>query len=238
MKIPPSTLPAEKELAKRSNRARPLAQYYSAGNHGECGRLRWSMKRDFDCTAAAKAAKKLRLSFAHGYRRATFCPCPGGDSPSAKRMYDALLAGCIPVILSHDFVWPYTKEFDPVTLTLDPTEFSIRLQASDYEVAKTGENCVWINQTDSLQTKLESITESEIERLRKGVDRAAYLYSYYQKRPDLPNNPMKEGILPDGGAAHALVKALAERARGAFWPECRTELLDSSQKEDVKKFKC
>jgi hypothetical protein len=44
-------------------------------------------------------------------RRSTFGPCGG---PSAKRMFDALLAGSIPVILSHDFVALH-EEFDPLT---------------------------------------------------------------------------------------------------------------------------
>mmetsp|Transcript_5052 Transcript_5052/g.12594 ORF Transcript_5052/g.12594 Transcript_5052/m.12594 type:complete len:132 (-) Transcript_5052:3704-4099(-) len=34
-----------------------------------------------------------------------WAPCPGGDTPSAKRMFGAIQVGCIPVILSADFVW-------------------------------------------------------------------------------------------------------------------------------------
>jgi len=34
------------------------------------------------------------------YRMADFCPCPRGDSLSDSRMYDALRAGCIPVLFS------------------------------------------------------------------------------------------------------------------------------------------
>ena len=37
-----------------------------------------------------------------------FCACPEGDSPSAKRQYDAILTGCIPVIVSDDLMYAYS----------------------------------------------------------------------------------------------------------------------------------
>ena len=47
--------------------------------------------------------KKNRLAcgqIASEYANATFCLQPGGDSPYRKGLYDALLLGCIPVVLS------------------------------------------------------------------------------------------------------------------------------------------
>jgi hypothetical protein len=231
-----AALPTEKLRALRNETARPLAQYYSGGNHGSCAPLRRAMKRDFDCTPSGKISPKIAKSWSLAYRAATFCPCPGGDSPSAKRMFDALLAGCIPIILSQDFVWPFTNEFDPPR-SLDPSDFSIRLQASDYLQPHADEECTWKNQSGSLHAKLESIDAAEIQRLRQGVERVRDLYAYYRTSEDLPNNPLKEGILPDGGAAHALVAALAERASGAYWPACQAELQSSSYK-NVNRFKC
>jgi len=34
------------------------------------------------------------------YRMADFCPCPRGDANSDSRMYDAIRAGCIPVLFT------------------------------------------------------------------------------------------------------------------------------------------
>lgn len=35
------------------------------------------------------------------YRDSVFCPCLRGDEPPQKRFIDAILAGCLPVVLSH-----------------------------------------------------------------------------------------------------------------------------------------
>lgn len=113
---------------------RPLALYYKAGAHGTCKRHRQSIASDYRCTASYAATKKIHrdVHYSIGLRLATFCPCPGGDSPSAKRMFDALLSGCVPVVLSEDFVWPLTKEFDPSSALLDPDDFSLRWNASHF----------------------------------------------------------------------------------------------------------
>jgi hypothetical protein len=243
---------------------RVLAQFYKAGNHGTCKGLRTSMAMDFKCTPSGKLSEKHNINnYAYGYRQSTFCPCPGGDSPSAKRMFDALLAGCIPIILSHDFVWPFTAEFDrrassasnstAKTLTqtingvfneaaifdnhytstsspvavLHPEDYSIRLQAREHNDATFDPKTCQRRQDGKdadLQTILESFSAEEIARLKQGAALAGYAYSFYRMRPDLPDNPMRESVLPDGGASHLLVRALEQRAEGKLWPECAREL--------------
>lgn len=205
-----------------------------------------------------KKYKKFLKNYAHGYRQATFCPCPGGDSPSAKRNFDAVLAGCIPIILSEDFVWPFTAEFDRSSsknkngnslTALNPDDFSIRLRAESHENSKfdSPKTCNPISMdgeqenqgNTSLQSVLEAISPDEIIRLRRGVTRAAEAYSYYKERPDLPDNPLQDGVLPDGGAAQMLVRALEERASGALWDACEQEMEDKDiNKDNVGQFKC
>ena len=64
-------------------------------------------------------------------------------------MFDALHAGCVPLILSKDFVWPFSKEFDTLSNSsggkdddassfLDPSLFSIRLDAKAGRIELTG----------------------------------------------------------------------------------------------------
>lgn len=36
------------------------------------------------------------------YRRSIFCPCLRGDAPPQKRLFDAILNGCIPVVMEHN----------------------------------------------------------------------------------------------------------------------------------------
>jgi hypothetical protein len=234
-------LEAEKKLAAKAGlsysnlrlRPRRIAQFYSGGPHGSCKELRAALAADHACTESGKLMQKQNnLHYSFVMRQTTFCPCPGGDSPSAKRMFDALHGGCIPVILSHDFVWPYSDEFDTVSagrnnsLLLDASEFSIRVNASHYTTARHDESC---NRTEDaqhdsgLQSLLESIPPEEIQRLREGVARASDAYAYYKRRDTLPENPLRERVLPDGGAAQALVGALAERQRGALYPACQKE---------------
>lgn len=235
----PAALSAEKEIASRqkggidSNNLvgspRPLAQFYRVGFHGSCERLRRSLASDFaQCSPSGKLVDKYGGNWryhTYGMRLATFCPCPGGDSPSAKRMFDAIMAGCIPVILSFDFVWPFTREFEP-HLDLDPNDFSIRLNSNDFkDPLLNGTTCQRLDDTKpDLQSYLESIPVDEVLRLRRGVERVRRLYSYYDiENKAIPQNPVKENILPTGGAAHLLIKLLSERADGSKWKACHNE---------------
>jgi hypothetical protein len=221
-----------------SGSVRPIAQFYKAGSHGECAQLRRSLKQDYQsCAKSFTALNKMNAATQHqlAMQMATFCPCPGGDSPSAKRHFDALISGCIPVILSEDFVWPFTKEFDP-TIALDPSDFSIRLNASEYfDPLLDPKTCQPINSAKpGLQAYLDSVSAQELQRLRKGVAKMGKMYSWYQFREDLGENPLLDGVLPDGGAAHWLVQALADRAEGKKWPACEAELKQHDlTKEDL-----
>jgi hypothetical protein len=143
-------------------------------------------------------------------------------------------------------VWPYTSEFDTVSnqsdsILLNPKDFSIRLSSLNYHEARHNGSCHYIseNQTDDLQSFMETISEEEILRLRQGAQKATDTYAYYKRRNDLPDNPLREGMLPDGGASHALIGALAERAKGELWPACKQELeLPRGKKSDPAVFKC
>ena len=234
----PAALPAEKELAKASDsNARPLAQFYSAGNHGTCMELRKAMNKDYKCSPSSAAASKISTKYTYGYRIATFCPCPGGDSPAAKRMFDAIFAGCIPVVLSHDFVWPMTNEFD-ASIPMDPSQFSIRMPASYFEKSRLRKDCSLKNSSyPGLEAKLASISPKELRRLRSGVRKMANVYAYFRRNNNLPTNPIRARILPNGGAAHALVKALGERAGGVRWPACEEEV-KMAPEDHVDAFKC
>jgi hypothetical protein len=239
---------------------RPVSQYFSVGLHGTCTKLRRAMTSDYSCSLSSRFLQELQVQqeqlvvgrdgndeqrhAAVGMLLSTFCPCPGGDSPSAKRMFDAIFMGCIPVIISADFVWPLSQEFDPTAVnnSLNPDDFALRFLASDHNTrALDPESCQARNATRSLglQTRLDSISVQEIERLRQGLQKARDLYSWYQPSEYLVDNPLRQGILPDGGAAHALLRALAERANVVKWPACEQELkLLSPEREEAKRFNC
>lgn len=46
------------------------------------------------------SAKKLDNSYARLMQTAAFCFVPRGDTPSSRRLFDAMISGCLPVIIS------------------------------------------------------------------------------------------------------------------------------------------
>lgn len=242
-----AALAAEKKLSESNNyvgrHARPVTLYYAAGNHGKCKVLRKALADDYGCTSSSSVVASIddeAFGYAIGMRTATFCPCPGGDSPSAKRNFDAILAGCIPVILSEDFVWPFTKEADS-TFALDPYDFSLKWNVSNFDAPSYDEECNLIRdgEDSSVDATLRLVSTKEIKRLRKGVRKVMDLYSFYSRNPrGGVDNPLREGMLPDGGASRALVQALASRARGARWAGCQEELESLTHEIINEPFKC
>lgn len=116
-----------------------------------------------------------------------FCACPEGDSPSAKRQYDAILTGCIPVIVSDDVVYAYSTENQGA---LDPVKFSVRISEASVVEQKPG-----------LLAQLHAIGKGQILALQQGVKEAAHFYRYYAEVTDgYKRDPLLEGRFPDGGA--------------------------------------
>jgi len=117
---------------------RPLLAAYSGGRHG-CVNVRdgiaGALRGDAAvAAAAARVAAAWRDARGPGagaaprqavMHAAVFCPCPEGDSPSAKRQYDAVLAGCVPVVASDDALYA----FDDALLggPLSERDFALRV---------------------------------------------------------------------------------------------------------------
>jgi hypothetical protein len=57
---------------------RTISQYYSAGNHGTCTKLRKAMQDDYrSCSPSYKTLQKQNaMPNAVGMRKSIFCPCP------------------------------------------------------------------------------------------------------------------------------------------------------------------
>ena len=206
--------------------SRPFSVYYAAGNHGECLSLRTSLRTNHQCGNPSVikwlALNSENISFPVGMRMVTFCPCPAGDSPSAKRMYDAVLAGCIPVVLSHNFLWPFSTDLSikagrPSSVTtnpqypvLKPETFAIHLDAQSFSHAIYQQTratngsliCHLLDdaqdnqhqQPQSLQTYLlRSFTQEKVSSLQKGLVEATYALSYFASS----SRDQDEESLPD-----------------------------------------
>ena len=130
-----------------SGPGRPLTTYFRAGDHG-CVPVRKAIKREFKNAERSRGGvgdqafvlrdRPIKIKDEDTFRRrvaalprqaamflADFCPCPEGDSPSAKRQYDAVLAGCVPVVASDDALYA----FDDALLggPLSERDFALRV---------------------------------------------------------------------------------------------------------------
>jgi len=110
-----------------------------------------------------------KCGFAEIHRSAIFCFEPGGDSPYRKGFYDAMLAGCIPVIFSlqNELVAPWFV----------PKGVAVRLSESAYT-----------NGTFKALDVLRSIAPEEIRRrqsiLREHGHRLQYAVDDNGDEPD------------------------------------------------------
>eukprot|EP00903_Cladosiphon_okamuranus_P010490 g9922.t1 len=92
--------------------------------------------------------------YAEHMARSRFCFCPRGDTPSSRRIFDALAAGCIPIVTETGMrVLPYVEiglNYSEIAMVVGPTAFSTRENA-----AKTALNAL-------------AMSDKELAELRKG----------------------------------------------------------------------
>lgn len=215
---------------QRAPNKRPILAYYSGGNHG-CPNVRSKLNEevtnDEDCMGAGQRKvmqeriKKLKLKISFDQKRgptrqvamsgSVFCACPEGDSPSAKRQYDAVLTGCIPVVVSNEAVYAYSTENGGM---LEPKDFSLRVDEGSVVSGDPG-----------LLPQLRSISPQRVEDLQAGVHEAAHYYRYYAEQPPevYTMDPHVEGRFPDGGALAMLVAELEKRVGGNRAHRCARE---------------
>lgn len=93
--------------------------------------------------------------------KSQFALCPAGWAPWSPRLFDAVAAGAIPVIIADNWNPPFADDF------LDYSRFSIRVPQAK----------VWM-----LKQILLAITQDEIKRLRAEMGKI-YHYYVYSKKP-------------------------------------------------------
>lgn len=218
--------------------------YYAGGVHGDCVEVRKAMKflmvNSSKLPGVVPRVKSSQADREHGFLAAKFCPIPVGDSPSSKRMYDVLNFGCIPVVLSDDLVWAYTKEtggpLDKAAFSLQipqatvqfPIDALIRKYSSTPEVfgyLPTGDSVFDILKeanasggeyrngvyVNPVVRILERISQNNIEIMQAGVREAAPLYRFYKMREDMSEIPTATHAFPDGGATVSFGRLLEQR---------------------------
>jgi len=128
------------------------------------------------------------------YRNTIFCPVLRGDEPPQKRLFDVLLAGCIPVVLEHevsedgtDFpshfapnapstrtTYPWAKQH-PTGMGLEWSDLVIAIKAS--ECGRDGTTSCFPRVLEELLST-EDLYESVVRKKHQNVRTYASLFSY------------------------------------------------------------
>ncbi|PIN23509.1 Acetylglucosaminyltransferase EXT1/exostosin 1 [Handroanthus impetiginosus] len=103
-----------------------------------------------------------------GMRKSIFCLSPAGDTPSSARLFDAILSGCIPVIVSDELELPFEG-------ILDYRKIAVFVSSSD------------ALQPGWLLSFLRSISSSQIRE--KQINLAKYSRHFRYSHPALPMGP-------------------------------------------------
>ena len=102
----------------------------------------------FKETGTLRMTPTIVREYADTMLRSTFCFVPRGDTPTTRRLFDAILAGCVPVVVSDgiDTSLPFPH-------LIPYHRFWIRIE----EVA-------WIERTDAILDAVLSIPRDDVER--------------------------------------------------------------------------
>lgn len=215
--------------------ARNKLIYYQGGNHGSCVEIREALNILMrNKQIAAQAGPKKREM---GFRQATFCPIPVGDSPSSKRMYDVMNFGCIPVVLSDEMMYSFIEEAGGgvregnfslrfpqkivqksahVLLSelsvkdmghLTHTGISIRTLLSNIVETAAAKNTT-IEAPFVLVELLQHVPVEEIIALQRGVAKVSRKYRYYALNSSVTQIPTAIKSFPDGGAMRIMSRLL------------------------------
>ena len=78
-------------------------------------------------TALRNASYQPHAAYLRRMRASTFCLAPRGDTASSRRVYEAIAAGCIPVIIADDLALPFAKRlrYDEFTVRFSE-KFALR----------------------------------------------------------------------------------------------------------------
>ena len=132
--------------------------------------------------------------------KARYCVAPRGEAASAKRVFDSVASGCIPVILADEYIWPFAG---PLSGQLTPSDFSLHVRERE---------AVW--NASRLIHLLERVPERRTRALQLGLEATWRRFRYGER-------------YVRGEALDGIVAELAHRREALMDAGCRATLTDS-----------
>ena len=153
--LPPSKRPPRKWLAHFGGTVLPMNLTDERGSHYSKGvrqyiKEHYSKDPDF-CITGTRVKTYVRDMMS-----STFCLCPEGWHAWNPRPYQAILLGCIPVLLSEEIELAFEE-------VIDYSSFMIRVKPSDI---------------GNLKTILQSVPPARVELMRRELERVWRLFTY------------------------------------------------------------
>lgn len=122
------------------------------------------LKKEKDIIFAEQTPDCNRKCYKRMMRRSTFCLCPRGWSPWTLRAYQAMMVGCIPVVMADEIEFPYENR-------LDWKKLSVKIAEKD------------VNKTLEI---LRGIPEDVIEDKRREIDKVWRMVAW--QKPSKPGD--------------------------------------------------
>eukprot|EP00897_Mesotaenium_endlicherianum_P002809 jgi/Mesen1/2556/ME000162S01686 len=161
------------------------------------GWVREAMRRVLQNATGVTYVQSGSVDSAECMQRSKFCLVPAGDTPSSSRLSAAMLAGCVPVIVSNDYELPFEGG-------LDYTRFAVIVPES------------LAVQPGYLVGALRGMEEEAWERLWRGTTQAARHFEYA--------SPARTGG-PEDMIWQAIARALSGEEKGVSYRKRRQEAM-------------
>ena len=153
--LPPSKRPAKKWLAHFGGTVLPINLTDERGSHYSKG-VRQYIKEHFSSDPKFRITGTRIKTYIEDMMSSVFCLCPEGWHAWNPRPYQAVMLGCIPVLLSEEIELAFEE-------VLDYSKFMVRVRPTD---------------VGKLKTILKSISLAEIESRRREMERVWRVFSY------------------------------------------------------------
>ena len=153
--IPPSERLERKWLGHFGGTVLPINLTDERGSHYSKG-VRQYIKENFSKDPSFQITGTRVTSYIEDMMSSKFCLCPEGWHAWNPRPYQAVLLGCIPVLLSEEIELAFEE-------MIDYSKFMIRVHPQD---------------VSKLKSILTAVPEYEVEAMRKEMERIWRLFSY------------------------------------------------------------